>query len=167
MAFKFNFEDTFEGGLADGTYEVVIQSMTETATPSGAEHISVVLAVRNDVEQKGKNGLIFHNIWKAKATGKYNKSMINTIGKYARMSQDKEYNSLQDVFDDLVGKPLKITVKNESSEYNGKTYENLNVKRWNYTDLPNVQHEFKKKKDSPFKLEDGPVVEITEDDLPF
>lgn len=167
MAFKFDFEDTFEGGLADGTYEVAIQSMGEAATKGGAEHIAVVLVVRNDVEQKGKNGLIFHNIWKAKATGKYNKSMINTIGKYAKMSPDKEYNSLQDVFDDLQGKPLKVTVKNEESEYNGKTYTNLNVKRWDFTGLPNVQHEFKEKKDSPVKLEDGPAVDITEDDLPF
>lgn len=167
MAFKFDFEDTFEGGLADGTYEVVIQSMAETATPRGAEHISVVLVVRNDVEQKGKNALIFHNIWKAKATGKYNKSMINVIGKYARMSQDKVYNSLQDVFDDLERKPMKVTVKNESSEYNGKTYENLNVKRWDYTGLPHVQHEFKEKNDNPFNMEDGPVVDITEEDLPF
>lgn len=164
MAFKFDFEDTFEGGLADGTYEVVIQSMTETATPNGAEHISVVLAVRNDVEQKGKNALIFHNIWKAKATGKYNKSMINTIGKYARMSADKEYNSLQDVFDDLVRKPLKVTVKNESSEYNGKTYENLNVKHWGFTGLPNVQHAFKGKEQEEVN---DTFVDISEEDLPF
>ena len=165
MAFKFDFEDTFEGGLADGTYEVAIQSMTETATTNGAEHIAVVLVVRNDVNQKGKNGLIFHNIWKAKATGKYNKSMINTIGKYAKMSADKEYNSLQDVFDDLERKPLKVTVKNESSEYNGKTYENLNVKRWGFTELPNVQHVFKVKEQDN-NLSDVPV-DITEDDLPF
>lgn len=164
MVFKFDFEDTFEGGLADGTYEVVIKSMTETATPSGAEHISVVLVVRNDVEQKGKNALIFHNIWKAKATGKYNKSMINTIGKYARMSADKEYNSLQDVFDDLERKPLKVTVKNESSEYNGKTYENLNVKNWGFTGLPNVQHVFKGKEQEEVN---DPFDDISEDSLPF
>lgn len=166
MVFKFDFEDTFEGGLADGTYEVVIQSMVETATPNGAEHIAVTLVVRNDVEQKGKNALIFHNIWKAKATGKYNKSMLNTIGKFARMSADKEYNSLQDVFDDLERKPLKVTVKNESSEYNGKTYENLNVKRWNFTALPNVQHAFKEKDGAKKDVFEAPI-DITEDDLPF
>lgn len=158
--FQFDFEDTFEGGLADGTYETVIQSMNEDATKGGSEYISCVLVVRNDVDQKGKNALIFHKIWKAKADGKYNKSMINTIGKYARMSEDKVYNSLQDVFDDLTGKPVKVTVKNETSEYNGNTYHNLNVKRWDYTQFPTVAHVFKDGKPQE-------PIEVQDDDLPF
>ena len=39
----------------------------------------------------------------------------------------------------LVGKPLKVTVKNETSEYNGKTYENLNVKRIEKSELSGMQ----------------------------
>lgn len=166
MTFQFDFDDTFEGGLADGTYETVIENMFEDATQSGSEYIDIRLVVRNDIEQKGKNSLIFPKIWKAKATGKYNKSMLNTIGKYAKMDATKQYNSLQDVFDDLIGKPLKVTVKNEKSEYNGNTYENLNVKRWEFTEFPNVQHQFKPKEDpnAEAKVEGR---EITDDDLPF
>lgn len=167
MVFQFDFNDTFEGGLPDGTYEAVISSISEDATKGGSQFISCVLTVRNDVDQKGKNALIFHRIWMAKATGKYNKSMLNTIGKYAQMSEDKKYESLGDVFKDLYGKPVRVTVKNEESEYNGKTYNNLNIKRWDYTKFPNLQHQFKPQKEgSPFEVRQESVV-ISEDDLPF
>ena len=166
MVFQFDFNDTFEGGLADGTYEAVISAISEDATQGGTKFINCVLTVRNDVEQKGKNALIFHRIWMAKATGKYNKSMLNTIGKYAQMDENKKYQSLEDVFEDLSGKPVRVTVKNEESEYNGNTYKNLNVKRWDYTKFPNVQHQFKKKEGSPFETSQEAAV-ISEDDLPF
>ena len=92
--------------------------------------------------------------------------MLNTIGKYAQMDENKKYQSLEDVFEDLGGKPVRVTVKNEESEYNGNTYKNLNVKRWDYTKFPNVQHQFKKKEGSPFEASQEATV-ISEDDLPF
>lgn len=158
--FKFDFEDTFEGGLADGTYEVVIQHMKEDATKGGAVYIDCPLIVRNDVNQKGKNALIFHRIWQSKKDGKYNKAMLNTIGKYARMSENKVYNTLEDVFADLKHKPVKVTVKNETSEYNGQTYNNLNVKKWEFSELPNVAHQFKDNSQAA-------PIDIKDEDLPF
>lgn len=167
MVFKFDFSNASTGGLKDGTYEVFIQSMTESATQSGTVYINVPLVVRNDIEQKGKNGLIFHRIWQKKKDGKYPRWALDTIGKFARMDENKEYKTLEDVFDDLTLKPVKVTVKNEISEYNGKTYNNLNVKRWDYTDYPNLAHTFKddtqaSSNNSPFEN-----VEVSEDDLPF
>lgn len=166
MTFQFDFNDTFEGGVQDGTYEVAIYTMNENATQGGSEYIDLRLVIRNDIDQKGKNQLIFHRIWKTKATGKYNKTMINTIGKAAKMDANKEYNSLQDVFDDLVRRPLKVTVKNEKSEYNGNEYTNLNVKTWAESMFPDVQHVFKTQTEDPFKGENK-AVEVSGDDLPF
>ena len=167
MAFQFDFDNKFEGnGIKDGTYEAVIQSMGESATPSGAEYIDCPLVIRNDIEQSHQNQYVFHKVWKTKSTGEYNKKALNTIGFAAEMDQDKRYDSLEDVFLDLQGKPVLITVKNETSEYNGKTYNNLNVKRWERTKFPNMQHQWKgksaNKSESPFKN-----AEITKDDLPF
>ena len=60
-------------------------------------------------------------------------------------------------------KTAKVTVKNEQSEYNGKTYDNLNVKRWEQTNFDNVQHQFKQKTDS----NSVSTLDISDDDLPF
>ena len=168
MAFQFDFNNKFEGtGLKDGEYEVLIQNVVESATASGAEYIDMPLVVRNDVAQEGKNALIFHKIWKKKADGKYDVRSLNTIGYAAKMDPNKQYNSLQDVFNDLKGKPVIVRVKNEESTYNGKTYNNLNVKFWKETKFPNVQHQWRNGNASgPFNDFEGPV-DISSDDLPF
>ncbi|MFN0602678.1 DUF669 domain-containing protein [Facklamia hominis] len=161
--FQFDFNDTFEGGLKDGEYEVIIETMKESATKGGSVYIDIPLVVRNDIDQQGKNQKIFHKIWQKKDTGKYNKSMLNTLGKYARMDENKVYNSLQDVFDDLVGKPVKVRIKNTESEYNGKTYHNLEVAQWEFTAYPTVQHKWKEGNDPTAVIQPT----VNEDDLPF
>lgn len=175
--FSLDFNNTFEGGgIADGTYEVVITLAGEDATKNGAEYADFRLTVRNDIDQKHKNQIVFEKLWKAKATGKYNMMMFNTIGKAAQLQKGKSYNSMQDLLADYVGKPVRVTVKNETSEYNGNTYENLNVKKWEETKFPNVQHVYKQKDNAPqnnggagndpFQPGNGPIT-VEDDDLPF
>lgn len=141
--FTLNMEDTFDGGIQDGTYETVITKFEENATQAGTEYTDVRLTVRNDIDQKYKNNIVFHRIWKAKATGKYDMRFFNTIGAAAQLQQGKQYSSIEELFKDFLGKPVRVTVKNETSEYNGKTYENLNVKRWEKTKFPELGHKFK------------------------
>lgn len=139
-----NFEDTFEGGIQDGVYEVIITTMQEDATQSGTEYTDVRLTVRNDVDQKYKNQIIFHKIWKAKATGKYNMRNFNTLGAAIQEQlKNTSFNTLEELFQEFRGKALRVQVKNETSEYNGKTYENLNVKQMGKTQFPDIQHQFK------------------------
>lgn len=171
--FSLDFENTFEGGgIADGTYEVVISKTGEDATQSGSEYADFRLTVRNDIDQKHKNQIIFEKLWKAKATGKYNMLMFNTIGKAAQLQKGKTYNNMDDLLADYVGKPVRVTVKNETSDYNGKTYENLNVKKWEPSQFPSVQHVYKKKDDAPngggqTYQNPLPPLEVNDDDLPF
>jgi len=171
--FSLDFENTFEGtGIADGTYEVVISLTGEDATKNGAEYAEFRLTLRNDIDQKHKNMIIFEKLWKTKDTGKYNMMMFNTIGKAAQLPKGKSYSSMNELLGDYVGKPLKVTVKNEESEYNGKTYNNLNVKKWDVTSFPNVQHKQKVKENAggvqndPFAGNSGPIT-VEDDDLPF
>lgn len=168
--FALDFENTFDGGnIADGTYEVLITQTSEGATKSGSEYAEFRLTVRNDIDQKHKNQIVFHKVWKAKDTGKYNMASFNTIGKFAQLQKGKTYTSLEDLLNDYVGRPLKVTVKNETSDYNGQTYENLNVKGWDVTKFPNVQHVAKNNdKDNQTvgeMISNG--ITVSEDDLPF
>ena len=52
--FTLNMEDTFDGGIQDGTYETVITKFEESATQSGTEFVDVRLTIRNDIDQKYK-----------------------------------------------------------------------------------------------------------------
>lgn len=166
--FSLDMENVFEGGVKDGVYEAVISSMKEDATKGGTEYTAVNLVIRNDIEQAHKNQYVFHKIWKAKATGKYNMTFFNTIGKAANLQKGKQYSSLEELFNDFIGKPVKIRVKNETSEYNGNTYENLNVKEFRETEFPNVQHKFKKEEQSENIFKDvGDNKQTDNDDLPF
>lgn len=166
--FKLDFDNAFEGfeKIEDGTYEVVIDHATEGATPSGAEYTEFRMTIRNDLDQPHVNLKIWERVWKAKATGKYNMMMFNTIGKAAQLENGKNYSSMDELLEDYAGKPVQVFVQNETSEYNGKTYENLNVKQWKPTKFPSVQHEFKGEGTSNNSNKDSGV-SISDDSLPF
>ncbi|MBC1230529.1 DUF669 domain-containing protein [Listeria booriae] len=165
MVFKLDTEDIFGGQVEDGVYEVIINHATEDATPSGAEYINVDLIIRNDVNQKFKNAHIFHKIWKGKESNQYNAKSINTIGKAVGLANGKEYNSLTEVLEDFALKTCLVSVKNETSEYNGKTYNNLNVKGWAESKIPGQSnHKFAAK---DIAQQDHQPLNITDDDLPF
>ncbi|MDO6451746.1 DUF669 domain-containing protein [Oceanobacillus profundus] len=167
--FSLDFENTFEGyqKIEDGVYEVVIDYAKEDATPGGAEFTNFTMTIRNDLEQPFKNQKIWHRNWKAKETGKYNMMMFNTIGKAAQLQNGKTYSSFDELLDDYRGKPVQVYVENETSEYNGKTYENLNVKQWKPTKFPSVQHQFKGEGKGGAPLDNGGAIDIQEDDFPF
>ena len=171
--FSLDFNNTFEGfqKIEDGVYEVVIDHVTEDATQSGAEFANVQMTIRNDLDQPHKNQKIWERIFKAKATGKYNMMMFNTIGKAAGLQSGKIYNSFEELLDDYRGKPVQVFVKNETSEYNGKTYENLNVKQWKQTAFPQVNHQWNQSNDSSSQASNNAgnnaPIEISDDDMPF
>lgn len=163
MDFKLDYNNTFTSTIDDGTYEVVIALVSEGSTPNGAEYIQFDLIIRNDVDQKFKNMHIFHNVWKSKETGKFNPKSFNTVGKAAQLQDGKQYNSLLDLFNDYIGKTCKVTIKNESSEHNGTTYQNLTVKRWDKSDITGPMNHVFKQNVPPTST----PIDISDDDLPF
>lgn len=173
MGFNLDFNDVFEGSgrIADGEYEIVIGRCSEGATPGGAEYIEFDLIIRNDVDQAHKNQHIFHKVWKAKDTNKYNMKTFNTIGKACQLQNGKTYKSLNELLDDYVYKTALVNVKNEDSEYNGKSYTNTNVKFWTPSKLQGPsRHQFKKDDNAGGKTFDELMssgVPVSDDDLPF
>lgn len=171
MAFTLDTNDVFEGGVQDGTYEVVVNKVLPKTTPGGTDYIQFDLIIRNDFNQKFKNAHVFHSVWKSKETGKFNPKAFNTIGKACQMQNGKTYNSFEELLKDFERKVCKVTVKNETSEYNGKTYENLNVKSWAESAVPNCQHQFKAASTDTSNMSVNDMqsagIEVSEDDLPF
>lgn len=175
MGFNLDFNDVYEGSgrIADGDYEVVVKNVKEDATPGGAEYVEFDLVLRNDFNQEHKNMHVFHKVWKAKATGKYNMKQFNTMGKAFQLQNGKTYTSFQDLLNDFILKTARISLKNEKSEHNGKEYTNYNV-FFNPTALKGLNHTWEKKEAAgagatptdPFINGSGPI-EIKDDDLPF
>ncbi|WP_195459703.1 DUF669 domain-containing protein [Pediococcus acidilactici] len=172
--FDLDYSEVTEMSVADGKYEAVINSASEDATKGGAQFINLDLIIRNDLKnQKFANAHIFSRVFKSKKDGKYPKGMIFAIGKAAGIPDKTHFESLEDYFQKLWHKPVLVTVKNEKSEYNDKTYENLNVKRWEVSKFPEVQHKFKEtnnqqsnSSNDPF-ANGGQSIDISDDDLPF
>lgn len=167
--FTLDHENVFEGGLQDGTYEVVLYIVSQDAAKNGTEFINFKMVIRNDIEQKGKNQYVFHKVWASKETGQFNIQAINTIGRALSLPNGKKYEALQDLLQDFTMKTCRVTVKNETSEYNGKTYNNVNVKKWETTKFPTFNHVFKTKDDGQSNdfAGVGKPVEISDDSLPF
>jgi len=53
-----------------------------------------------------------------------------------KIPEGVEVNTIEQFLEIIKGKTLKVTVKNEQSEYNGKTYDNLNIKKMEQSELP-------------------------------
>lgn len=127
------------GTIEDGTYEVLVEYSIEKTTPNGADYLSIPLRIRKDFEQLHKNSLIFHKIWQKKEDGKYPIGAVMNLAKQAQIPDKTKFKDLDDYLNQLTGKALKVTVKNEKSTYNGKDYDNLNVKKIEASQLPSIK----------------------------
>ena len=139
--------------ITDGTYEVVIKSAKPDASKGGTDFMDIQFKIRDDFEQKFKNNIIFYKIWTTKATGAYQDKDLANIAIATELPRDLEFKDEFDFCNHITGKHLKVTVKNETSEHNGNTYENLNVK--------------KLEKSSIMAPAQSAPIDLSEDDLPF
>lgn len=165
--FKLDYSEVKDfGAVPDGLYEVVINSVKEDATPNGAEFINFDFIIRNDIKQERQNSHLFHRVWKTKTENKYNKGMIMAIAKSFGLQDGKEYQSFEQFLEDFNFKTGKVRIKNETSEYNNKTYENTNIKQFLNSAFPVSQHQFKVAGNSPDAVNESAPT-INEEDLPF
>lgn len=158
----------------DGTYEAVIAGLKEDATKSGAQFMNIDMIIRNDIsDQKFKGHHIFRRIFVKKDTGKYPKGMLMSLAKASGLPDKFHFESFpEDYFAKLYHRPILITVKNEESEYQGKTYHNLNVKKWEVSKFPNVAHKFKSDEINKAAANaqagmNADSIDISDDSLPF
>lgn len=166
-AFKVDYNEAQDfGAVPDGDYEVVIFNVTEDASKGGTEFINFDMVIRNDIKQPRQNSHLFHRVWKSKETGKYNRGMIMSLAKSFGLPDGKEYQSFENFLEDFAMRPAKVKVKNEQSEYNGKTYDNTNIKKFETTKFPELQHQWKKS-NAEKSVNPSPAFDISDNDLPF
>ena len=133
----------------EGDYEVIIVQAEERQTKGGKTGLHLSMVIRNDVDQKYKDGYLFHSLWKRKQPTDadlqvkgYGFSQIMALGKAAQLPDGKNYASLEDFLKDLIGKPVRAHLSHE--EYKGEKQERIS---WmNPTGFPEIRHIMKKKK---------------------
>lgn len=151
MGFKANQSEAVQGNelKPEGDYECIIVGCEERTTRNGATGLNFSLVIRNDIpEQKYKNTYLFHTLWKRKQPTEADKQVngygfgqVMAMGKGAGLPDGKDYENLEEFCNDLMNKPIRVTVK--YSTYNGNTREEISY--LNVTKYPEVKHIFKQK----------------------
>lgn len=158
--------------VPEGVYECIIDDTRPDATPGGTEYIKINLRIRKDLDQalpdtngKQHNRIVFVSIWKRKKTGKYDPSDLNFIMKAAGYPENTPVEDWDDWTKKLVGKPVKVKVNIDESEYQGKTVKRNQVwaSSFKSTDFP---LQVSKASTDPFN-DTGDTTEISDKDLPF
>ena len=135
--FSVNYEAAEQfSSIEDGTYEVVVVQAEQAASQSGTDFLDIRLKIRDDFQQKFRNNLIFDKVWINKQTLQYPEWALQRYAKAIKIPEGVEVNTIEQFLGLIIGKKLKVTVKNEQSEYNGKTYDNLNTKKMEQSELP-------------------------------
>ena len=135
--FSVNYEAAERfASIEDGTYEVVVAQAEQTASKSGTDYLDIRLKIRDDYQQKFRNNLIFDRIWINKETLQYPEWALQRYAMAVKIPEGTDIQTIDQFLEIIKGRSLKVTVKNETSEYNGKTYENLTIKKFEQSELP-------------------------------
>lgn len=175
--------------LPTGTYEMIIKSAQEKATPNGAESLQIDLVVRNDLDAvpalaktnaKYHNRHVFMDNWKRKATHQYDLDSFQYILEAVQIPEGTPINSIQDLVNALANKPAKVYVKKAKDNYQDEEREVNQVAPWNFSesDYPQVQHTWKDQSngENPFAnnnnqadpfANNGGQIDISDNVLPF
>lgn len=176
MLFKTNYSNLNKNNgknfepLPTGNYEMIIKKAGENATPKGSETFQVELVVRNDIKENGsyQNRHVFQDNWKRRNgpdAGQYPLQDMQHILLAAKVPEGAEIRSMEEFAKVITGKPVRVYVKKEYSEYRGK--EVNQVAPWNYdeTQYPTVNHQWSKGKPSSDDQDDE--IHIDPNQFPF
>lgn len=135
--FSVNYEAAEQfSSVENGTYEVVVATAEQSASKTGTDFLDIRLKIRDDFQQKFRNNLIFDKVWINKQTLQYPEWALQRYAKAVKIPEGVEINTIEQFLDIIKGKTLKVTIKNEQSESNGVTYDNLNIKKMEQSELP-------------------------------
>lgn len=161
----------------EGDYEVIVTEIKEKTFKTGTTGLNIKMIIRNDVDQPAKNGFLFHTFWKRKnptdrdeQVKSYSFNQIMRLASAADLPSGKNYESLEQLCDDIVDKPVVACMRLQG-EYNGKPNER--IVDFDKTEHPDVRHKEKPKSDGfadkssgGFAVPSGAMID-DDDDLPF
>ncbi len=151
MAEQYTFTNV--GGLIkEGEYEVILEKAEIKKLLSGKEKIGIQFRIRTDVEQEGKNRIVFEDIWKEKDNPQFfNRRRLNLLLATQKIDNGKTFNTIQELLQFLTGATLVIKLGVEHDDY-----KNEEVNKIMY---------YRSSKVKPQEVTKKPVTK--DEDLPF
>jgi hypothetical protein len=152
MPYTFNTKDATGYGLIDeGKYEVFIKEALIKTTINGKEKIAIQFKIRDDVEQKFQNRIVFEDIWKERDTEFFNRRRLNQLLGTQQLEDGQTFDSIQDLLEVLKGANLVIKVNKEMDDYKNEEV--------------NTVYFYESSKHQPKAV--AAVQEVKDEDLPF
>lgn len=117
MAYTFETANDYEP-LEEGDYEMEIEKAEVKTLPSGKEKLSFMLRVRSDVEQKGKNRVIFEDIWRERENPEFfNRRRLNQLLGTQKLDDGHVFDDINAIIEFLQGKYLIAHVVVKFDDY--------------------------------------------------
>jgi hypothetical protein len=117
MAEQYTFTNT-SGLIKEGEYEVILEKAEIKKLLSGKEKIGIQFRIRTDVEQEGKNRIIFEDIWKEKDNPQFfNRRRLNLLLATQKIENGKTFDTIAELLKFLTGSMLVVKVAVEHDEY--------------------------------------------------
>lgn len=138
---SFKVPEATSNIVPEGIYEVIMKDGGYMdATKGGTVYMNIPLVIRNDVNQKCKNMIVWDAIW-TEASEKHINFKVGNISKAIELPAGTDFDDIEAWGAFLKGKVMKISVKH--NEYNGQI--SAQAAGYYKTDYPDVKHVFKAK----------------------
>ena len=147
MAFGTNYENIPQGGglVPQGNYETVVTNAVISQTKNGKYKVSLMLTIRNDIQQDCQNRVLFIDIWKRREptpadeqVDGFNFAQLMAVSRAAQIPSGQSFESLEQFLQALCGRCLIATVKHET--YNGETTAKVDPLGTEPTKFPDCRH---------------------------
>lgn len=162
---SFSNKETYEL-IEQGEYEVILEKAELAKTKNGEKtYIALSFRIRNDVEQKFQNKLIFENIWKDKDNqNHYDDAKIQKILLTQGPNGKYEFaNGYPELIQYINGLSMRITIeKKEADQWHEEPYNQ--VKYRSYKPSNAKPQELVSNQPLSQNLSN---IEVNDDDLPF
>lgn len=125
--------------LKEGDYECVIEGIEKRTTPNGKNKLSLKYRVRSDVEQEGKNRVIFEDIWTETQNPQfYNRKRINQLLGTQEIVDGTTFENIDDVISFLLGDYLVCVISKGYDEYSQKDVNRVKFYKSSKTKSPTI-----------------------------
>ena len=147
MAFGTNYENIPQGGglVPQGNYETVVTNAVISQTKNGKYKVSLMLTIRNDIQQDCQNRVLFIDIWRKREptaadeqVDGFNFAQLMAVSRAAQIPSGQSFESLEQFLQALCGRCLIATVKHET--YNGETTAKVDALDTMPTKFPECRH---------------------------
>lgn len=147
MAFGTNYEGIPTGGglVPQGNYETVVTNAVISQTKNGKHKVSLMLTIRNDIQQNCQNRVLFIDIWRKREptaadeqVDGFNFAQLMAVSRAAQIPSGQSFESLEQFLQALCGRCLIATVKHET--YNGETTAKVDALDTMPTKFPECRH---------------------------